>query len=209
MQRTVYPVIGLGNPGTDYQETRHNAGFWFVQGLADRLGLSFSRPLFRSLAMARCPAVRLASLYPDLDFAEDADLVFVQPLCWMNRSGEVLPGLYQDWQRHDSLLATPWVAVDQMDLPPGELRLKARGGTAGHNGLKSVVSVLDTAFCPLYIGVGRPAEGVSVIDHVLAAPAPEDRERIDTALKRAERALAVYVSRGIEKALHACNSPAG
>jgi PTH1 family peptidyl-tRNA hydrolase len=201
----LHVVIGLGNPGADFAETRHNVGFWLVQDLAAKLGLVFSRPLFQSLAIAYCPAKNLQALYPELSMPENAQVAFIQPLTFMNRSGDIWPGLVRSWQRKGYIVSQPLVAVDQMDLPPGDIRLKAKGGTAGHNGLKSLETVLDSAFYPLYIGIGRPEPSQSVIDHVLGKASNKDSILIHQAITRGSRALAVFVAQGIEKAIHVCN----
>lgn len=205
MDTTVYPVVGLGNPGSDYAKTRHNAGFWVLQHLADLLGLSFSQALFSPYARAECRLHRLSELWPDLSYAEDAVLSLIKPLTYMNRSGEVFPRLIEAWERKSLTVAKPVVVVDQMDLLPGELRFKSKGGTAGHNGLKSLVSFIAEDFYPLYVGIGRPADGIAVVDHVLGTPLGAEAEAIHLACERAARSLAICLSRGIEAAMHETN----
>lgn len=168
-------VLGLGNPGRKYQETRHNAGFWFVSALAAHLGLRWYKPLFKPWRLAR-----------------GSFFTLVQPLTWMNRSGEILARPpFLDW-------AGPLVvAVDTMDLPPGTVRLKARAGTAGHNGLKSIQAQRPGRFYPLYIGVGRPAAGTPVIDHVLGVPTADERQAINHSI---DRTTAILASAGLPEA---------
>lgn len=201
----IHPVVGLGNPGTDYVKTRHNAGFWVIQELADRLGLSFRQPLFSSFALAECPATGLTSLWPEFSYSPVDTLVLIKPLTFMNRAGEILPGLYDSWDRKGRQVAVPVVVVDQMDLPPGDLRFKSRGGTAGHNGLKSLAQVLAEDFYPLYFGIGRPPEGVAVIDHVLGVPQGDEAEAERKAVERACRGVALCLAKGIEAAMHEIN----
>lgn len=205
MDTKVFPVVGLGNPGSDYAKTRHNAGFWVIQHLADLLGLSFSQPLFSPFARVEFPAARLTELWPDLDFPEGSLVSLIKPLTFMNRSGDVIPGLLASWEKKSMVVERPVVIVDQMDLPPGELRFKSKGGTAGHNGLKSLVSYLEEDFFPLYVGIGRPEAGIAVVDHVLGTPVGPEADALQLACKRATRSLALCLSKGIEAAMHETN----
>ncbi len=111
----------------------------------------------------------------------------VKPLTYMNRSGSILPELLRTT---GSDLSDIILVCDNMDLPPGEIRIKRKGSTAGHNGIKSVMEYAGTGDFPrVYIGVGRPAEGASVIDHVLGTPEGEERDRIMAGVERASAAL--------------------
>ena len=153
-------LAGLGNPGAAYAETRHNVGFLCVEAAAEKEGVSFKKPF-------------LADYQKAVFVVGDTRVILVKPLTYMNRSGLVLPALLKQYGVVTDKLI---VAVDNMDLSPGRVRLKPRGSSAGHNGLKSIIEVLGTSeFHRLYIGVGRPASGVSVIDHVLGRPDGEER----------------------------------
>ena len=141
-------VVCLGNPGPEYEATRHNAG---VDSLT-RLAASYQKHLVRRpFSNYRSCLVTPADGHP-------VRLVF--PLTFMNSSGEAAKRVVKEG---DEVL----VICDQMDLPVGRMRLRRSGSSAGHNGLKSMMAALPNGFARLYIGVGRPAEGVSVIDHVL------------------------------------------
>ena len=168
-------VFGLGNPGSKYEGTRHNAG---VETL-ERLAASYhARLVRRCLSSYRTCVVESAR-------GERVRLVF--PLTYMNDSGRVVPRLVSGGDR-------VLVICDQMDLPAGRLRLRA-GGTscAGHNGLKSMMQALPDGFERLYIGVGRPGDGVSVVDHVLSRPDEEDRRLIDAAEAEAAEGLRLLI----------------
>lgn len=168
-------LVGLGNPGARFVGTRHNVGFDLITLLGQTLGLSLRRPLLRR---------NLAWSGP----GRQQPQVLATPLTYMNRSGAVLPWLMR---RAGVDASRTLVLVDNMDLPPGEIRMKERGKPASHNGLKSVSAALGGDDYPrLYIGVGRPPAGDSIIEHVLGHFSPADRERVDAALERAASVLA-------------------
>jgi PTH1 family peptidyl-tRNA hydrolase len=150
-------VMGLGNPGPRYERTRHNVGYHVADFLMQEPPLQFRRRLFKSYSYA--------------SFIVDEGrrpLILVRYNGYMNRSGEVIPSLL----RKSHVSAGDFiVVVDNMDLKPGICRLKKGGGDAGHNGLKSIMHFLGTGdFNRMYIGVGRPDPGISVVDHVLGIP---------------------------------------
>jgi peptidyl-tRNA hydrolase, PTH1 family len=200
----IYPVVGLGNPGADYQRTRHNVGFWVVQKLADKLGLVFSAAANNG-AYVECHTnlAKVAHLYPDLaiDLNYDAAslLSLVMPMTYMNRSGDIWFSYTEHWSSAGHELAKPLVCVDQMDLNSGMLRLKSKGGTAGHNGLKSLVEVMDVNFNPLYIGIGRPEPGISVVDHVLGVVEGDELLALTIAIEKCCRVVAAWVLGGTQK----------
>jgi PTH1 family peptidyl-tRNA hydrolase len=183
-EQTVLCILGLGNPGVEYRDTRHNVGFWLVEHLAERLGLRFRRGFFSPFSIARIDVRdiyrQLGNSAPDTDQLSFETLVLVKPLTYMNRAGKVIPHLLRTFG-HRTRFA---VAVDQLDLDPGSLRVKKRGGTAGHNGLKSIVAYLDREFWPFYIGIGRPESKDDVISHVLGVPGESERRLLDESINR-------------------------
>jgi PTH1 family peptidyl-tRNA hydrolase len=162
-------LAGLGNPGAQYERTRHNAGFWFVERLARSLGVELrSEPRYRALA-ARTSA-------------HGEDLWLVAPQTYMNVSGAALAPLARFYkiEARDVI-----VAHDELDLPAGSARLKLGGGFAGHNGLRSITEQLGTRdFWRLRIGIGHPGDKNRVHDYVLEVPRAEERAAIDAALAR-------------------------
>jgi len=160
-------IVGLGNPGGEYADTRHNAGFWLCERLAPLLGAALkSESRFHGIAgRARSQAWLL------------------MPQRYMNRSGQsvaALAGFYR------IAPADILVLHDELDLPPGALRLKFGGGLGGHNGLKDIAAHLGTQdFWRLRIGIGHPGDRSQVVDYVLKKPRAEDRALIDAALDRA------------------------
>lgn len=159
-------IFGLGNPGSRYAGTRHNVGFMTIERLAASYGIKMRKRCFSHYRWGRTE-----------------NLVLVEPLTYMNRSGEVFPSLVEEG---DAVV----VVVDNMDLPVGRIRLKKAGGSsAGHNGLKSIISCYGNNFIRLYVGVGRPAEGVNVPDHVLSNFTAEEGLLLGQALDEACQVL--------------------
>ena len=158
-------VFGLGNPGPEYEDTRHNVGFMAIERLAARKGMKMRKRCLRRYKWARC-----------------GSLVLVEPLTYMNKSGEVFSGLVGD----DGQVV---VIVDNMDLPVGRLRIRVGGSSAGHNGLKSIIGAIGSGFIRVYIGIGRPDEGTNVVDHVLGRFPDEDRRRLEFVFDEAASAI--------------------
>ncbi len=159
-------VVGLGNPGSDYANTRHNAGFWFSERLAGELGARFKHESrFHGLV------ARAGSLW------------LLMPQTFMNRSGQAVGALARF---HRIEPAEILVVHDELDLPPGQLRLKFGGGLGGHNGLKDTSAHLGTHdYWRLRIGVGHPGDRNEVVGHVLKPARREEQALIDEALDRA------------------------
>ncbi len=182
--------MGLGNPGPDFQNTRHNAGFWFVDLWAANLGLVFRKAWFR----------------PYLWCSQTVDgnkLFLIKPLTYMNLSGNIIGDLLSRFKvKPEDLL----VAFDQMDLPPGRVRLKPKGSHAGHNGLRSIEAALGHSdYYRLAVGIGRPAK--DIIEYVLGAPEGTERDAIDAAVSRAVQAAETSWTQGWDPLLNAVNQP--
>jgi PTH1 family peptidyl-tRNA hydrolase len=186
----IFIVAGLGNPGPAYVKTRHNVGFLCLDRLAEREGLSFKKVLFRP--------------FEKLEISLGNSLfIFIKPLTFMNRSGQALWGLIRKYSLKPSQLI---IVVDNMDLPPGVCRLKLKGSSAGHNGLKSIINETGSSdFIRLYIGVGRPEKGKSVIDHVLGEPTEKEKEAFDRGIKKAVDALYILSDLGPKESMNEIN----
>ena len=170
MQSPLRLFIGLGNPGSEYAETRHNAGFWFCERLARELGTSFARESRYHGFVAKA---RVAG----------ADLWLLMPQTFMNRSGQAVQALAHFYRIEPGEML---VVHDELDIPPGQLRLKYGGGLGGHNGLKDITGHLGTQdYWRLRVGIGHPGDRNDVINYVLKPPRREEREEIDAALDRA------------------------
>jgi PTH1 family peptidyl-tRNA hydrolase len=168
MQAGIRLIVGLGNPGREYADTRHNAGFWFCERLADRLGVSLSiESRFHGL----------------VGHGRQQGVWLLLPHTFMNRSGQAVGALARF---HRILPAEILVVHDELDIPPGQLRLKFGGGLGGHNGLKDITAHLGTQdFWRLRIGIGHPGDRNEVVNYVLKPPRREERDEIDPALDRA------------------------
>lgn len=158
-------VVGLGNPGAEYEDNRHNLGFWFVDRLA------------RDLKVSLAPQGKFFGHVGRLD-----DLWLLKPSTFMNRSGQALVALARFYKiMPDEIL----VVHDELDLQPGVIRLKQGGGNGGHNGLKDIQAHLTTPdFWRLRLGIGHPGERNEVVNYVLKAPRREEQELIDQAIDR-------------------------
>jgi PTH1 family peptidyl-tRNA hydrolase len=160
-------IVGLGNPGAEHEDTRHNAGFWLCERLAARHGVDLRRE----------------SRFHGITGRTREQVWLLLPQTFMNRSGQAVAALARFYR---ILPAEMLVLHDELDLPPGALRLKFGGGLGGHNGLKDIAAHLGTQdFWRLRIGVGHPGDRNQVVDYVLKKPRSEERALIDAALERA------------------------
>ena len=162
-------IVGLGNPGTKYERTRHNAGYWWVDAIAGRKGAAWAKESKFSGAIAR--------------IAEGGrDIVLLKPATFMNESGRSVSAFVRFF-RIDP--ADMLVVHDELDLPPGTVKLKKGGGTGGHNGLNDIAETLGTKdFWRLRIGIGHPGHRDLVADYVLDRARREEQELIDPAFER-------------------------
>jgi PTH1 family peptidyl-tRNA hydrolase len=180
-------VVGLGNPGREYVATRHNAGFWFAEALAAQLGASFaSEGKFHGLVAKAGGDVRL-----------------LKPGTYMNLSGRSVSSLARFYAiPPDEIL----VAHDELDLRPGEVKLKFGGGHAGHNGLRDIVGQCGTQeFWRLRLGIGHPRDSdipqQEVVDYVLKPPRGEERGAIESAIDKALTAWPAIAGGEFERAM--------
>ncbi len=183
-------IVGLGNPGTEYARARHNAGFQFVDELAARHGAEFrSEPRHRAeLARAHIGA---------------GELWLLKPMSYMNRSGDPVRSVSSFYKVP---LQSILVAYDELDFPPGVVRLKLGGGAAGHNGLRDVIAQMGDGFWRLRIGIGHPGDRAQVLDYVLGRPAPADAQLIREALLAAVEVVPVLLSEGAQIAMNRLHS---
>ncbi len=183
-------IIGLGNPGDKYKNTRHNAGFITVEKIAAETGIAFRKPFFRKYLIAE-------GVY------RNTDIILVKPLNYMNRSGTVIADLMS---KYNVAAENIILICDNMDLYPGVIRLKQRGGDAGHNGIKSVISCIGTSeFKRIYIGIGRPKNSSSIVEHVLGVPDQNDLEKIYRAAETAAENILKLTVNPAEKVMNEIN----
>lgn len=184
-------ILALGNPGEEYRDARHNIGWW----LADRLARAWKCPAFRPDGMTAWTG---AGSRPGVELHK--------PLTYMNRSGDAVRALV------DSRAFDPdtemLVLVDEVALPPGRLRIRARGSAGGHNGLASIAAALGSdAFARLRIGVGRPPDDrIDLADWVLAGMGRADEEAALAVFPRATEAVEHWLEHGVEAAMNRFNS---
>jgi len=182
-------VVGLGNPGKEYERTRHNVGFDVVEEFARLNGIAFGRRATRS----KCA---------DGVF-EDKHVYVIEPQMYMNLSGvAVAEFIRQKPITPDQIL----LVADDINLPVGKLRMRPGGSDGGHNGLKSIFAHLQTRdIARLRVGVGAPADTAGQVDFVLSKFHPTDREIIDEAIGRAACAIEEWLREGLGAAMNKIN----
>jgi PTH1 family peptidyl-tRNA hydrolase len=183
-------IVGLGNPGREYRDTRHNAGFMVLDEIARR----------HDLAWAPAPA-QVPDAFVVKKFGPEPVLL-AKPLTFMNRSGDVVAALsrYYDVDPVDLL-----VVLDDIDIPFERLRARPFGSAGTHNGLRSVVERLGTQFPRLRVGVGRGDARRDLADHVLAKFEPAEREQLESIITRAADAAEMFAAEDIVKVMNTYN----
>ncbi len=185
----MFIVVGLGNPGPLYCDTRHNIGFMVVEELAADLGIE----LVKKEASYVWGGGRL----------NDTDVVIAEPMTFMNRSGLAVKELLERFGLRPSSLI---VVYDDCDLPAGRIRIRKRGGSGGHRGVSSIIEELGTEeFTRLRMGIGRPEEG-ALRDYVLAPFKEEELEGVKRAIKRGAEAIKAIIVQGVDRAMNLYNS---
>lgn len=171
-------IVGLGNPGTKYEQTRHNIGFTIIDTLAERLMIDLDKQKFKSMYGFRT--------------IEGERIILCKPLTFMNLSGEAVRPLIDYYKMDVEQLL---VIYDDLDLPPGRLRLRQKGGTGGHNGIKSIIQHLGTEdFKRLRVGIGRPDPHESVLNHVLTSFKQDEQQAIQEATIQASEACEEWLT---------------
>ncbi|MBX6318977.1 aminoacyl-tRNA hydrolase [Pigmentiphaga sp.] len=194
MSEPIRLIVGLGNPGPDYERTRHNAGFWLLDQIADDLRVSFAneKPFFGHVAKARV----------------NGDMVLLlKPMTYMNRSGQAVGALARFYKLAPEQIL---VAHDELDLLPGQAKLKQGGSHAGHNGLKDIQAALGSpAFWRLRIGIGHPRSlglAQQVADFVLHPPRKDEQVRIEETVDRARAVVPDILQGRFESAMKQLHS---
>lgn len=185
-------IVGLGNPGREYRENRHNVGFMTLDSLARKMSLAFTRRQSDALYAAG----RLA----------DAPIILAKPQWYMNLSGRSVASLVKF---HDIPLERLIVIFDELDLPLGTLRLRPEGGTSGHHGMESIVEALGTqAFPRLRFGIGRPPGRMDGAAYVLQDFGADERPIVEATITRAVEAVETFLTEGIVTAMNRFNAGA-
>jgi PTH1 family peptidyl-tRNA hydrolase len=185
-------IVGIGNPGSEYRATRHNAGAWFVERLAQATGAPLGMQ------------AKFQAIVGSVRSSDGIDRRLALPQTYVNRSGQAVSALARFYRIEPAEIL---IAHDELDLKPGTVKLKQGGGSAGHNGLKDVAAALGTpAFWRLRIGIGHPREGElseqEVADYVLHRPRLDEQQAIDDAIARALKLWPSLQMGDTERAMH-------
>lgn len=184
---TIKLLVGLGNPGPDYQATRHNAGFWWIDAVAAKLGIALQPERGHHALVAR------------INRPGHEPLWLLEPMTFMNLSGKSVASLARFFKIEPRQML---VAHDELDLQPGQARIKLGGSAAGHNGLKDIHAQLGTLdFWRLRLGIGHPGVKAEVVNYVLKKPSPEHRKAIDEAIERSLESLEAILAGEMERAM--------
>jgi len=179
-------LVGLGNPGPEYEATRHNAGFWFVDEVARKLGATLvpERGYFGLVARVNRP---------------EGPIWLLEPMTFMNLSGKSVAALARFFKISPNEIL---VAHDELDVMPGNAKMKIGGGHGGHNGLKDINAQLGSAdYWRLRLGIGHPGVKAEVVDYVLRKPPAEQREAIEKSIAQSLGALDLLLAGEMDKAL--------
>ena len=190
--KKIIAIVGLGNPGAEYQRTRHNAGFWFADLIADRFHADFRSESKFFGATAR---VKIAG----------TDVLLLKPTTFMNKSGQAVAALVNFYKlKPDQLL----VAHDELDLPAGSMKLKIGGGHGGHNGLRDIHKSQGPDYRRLRVGIGHPGDKNLVLDYVLGRPSKADEEAIFNGLARSADAVETWLATTWDKGMQQLHTSA-
>lgn len=184
-QADIRLIVGLGNPGANYHTTRHNAGFWLVDQLAREHNLALRQE------------IRFHGEVGKFHTA-GKDIYLLKPATFMNKSGQSVAALSKYFK-----IAPEQILVmhDELDLEPGDNRLKKSGGHGGHNGLRDIINHLGKEFFRLRIGIGHPGNRNQVVNYVLKAPSRIDLEKIEDACLQSVNIMPTLLSGEFEKAM--------
>ena len=182
-------IVGLGNPGNEYAKTRHNVGFMLIDTLADNLNITLWKDKFNAqIAEGRIGTEKI---------------LLVKPQTYMNNSGEAVGPLMRWYKLEPEDII---VAHDDMDIPAGTVRIRKKGSSGGHNGIKSLIAHLGSEnFARIRLGIGRPLPGWSVVKHVLAPFPAEDRIEVDKAIDYLIPAVKCIITDGLDIAMNKYN----
>ncbi len=179
--------VGLGNPGPEYETTRHNAGFWWTDALADQLGVRL------------VPERSYQGLAARVNRPGAEPVWLLQPMTFMNRSGASVAPLARFFKIEPKQIL---VVHDELDLLPGQAKLKFGGSAAGHNGLKDIHGMLGTLdFWRLRLGIGHPGVKAEVVNYVLKKPSPDQREAITKSIDQSLKSVDALLAGEMDRAL--------
>lgn len=182
-------IVGLGNPGKQYEQTRHNIGFIVIDKIAEKLNIELQQAKFKGLFGA--------------GLVEGEKVLLLKPLTYMNLSGESIRAIMDFYQIDIEDLV---VIYDDLDLPAGRIRLRQRGSAGGHNGIKSTISHLGTQeFNRIRVGINRPTNGMAITDYVLGRFSEEERGLIEEAAERSAAACIEWINKPFIQVMNTYN----
>lgn len=186
----MYCVIGLGNLGEQRSKSRHNSGFQAVDRLAEKMGLAFDRN--------ECEGISCHH------FINGEEIIFCKPQTSLNESGVCVAAIAEKFKIPIEKII---ILYDDMALPVGEIRVRAKGGPGTHNGMRSIISHLNGAnnFPRVRIGIGRPAPGETAVSHVLGIPDEEEGQAMDKAYEKAADAVVLIITETVDSAQNKYN----
>jgi len=181
-------VIGLGNPGKQYEKTRHNIGFMIADAVASLL---------------KCNKKHKEKSFSHIYECQDHDVLIVKPQTYMNNSGIAVKNLLEDYRiKPDEIL----VVYDDLDLPLGTIRLRKKGSSGGHRGIKSIIENIKTDNFPrLKIGIGRPERKEQVVDYVLSPFRKEEELLVEKVVQSSAKCILDVLKYGVDKSMNSCN----
>ena len=185
----MYLIIGLGNPEEEYSKTRHNMGFNAINKIADQYGIKVNKSKFQGLYESA--------------IIEGKKVMLIKPQTYMNLSGECIKQFVDFYKiPNEDIL----VIYDDMDIEPGKIKIRKKGGAGGHNGMKSIIQMLGTEEFPrIRIGIGRPEHNGDEINYVIGAIPGEEIPKLEEGVEKAKDAVIEILKNGIDSAMNKLN----
>ena len=187
--RKMYLIIGLGNPEEEYSKTRHNMGFNAINKIAEQYGIKVNKSKFQGLY--------------ELAIIEGQKVMLIKPQTYMNLSGECIKQFVDFYKIPKEEIL---VIYDDMDIEPGKIKIRKKGGAGGHNGMKSIIQMLGTEeFARIRTGIGRPKHSGDDINYVIGAIPEEEIPKLEEGVEKAKEAVIEILSNGIDSAMNKLN----
>ena len=185
----MYLIVGLGNPEEEYNHTRHNMGFHVINQLAQKYDIRMNRKKFEGI-------------YGDGKIEEEK-VILLKPQTYMNASGKSIIQFMHFYKLQPENVI---VVYDDMDVEPGKIKIRKKGGPGSHNGMKSVIHEIQSQEVPrIRVGIGRPEEQNQMIEYVIGEIAPEEEEKLEEGVEKAKEAIGAILEVGIDKAMNQYN----
>ena len=185
----MYIIVGIGNPGKQYEHTRHNVGFEVIDILADQIGICIEEKKHKALC--------------GRGILEGQKVVLVKPQTFMNLSGESVRAIFDFYKVESKDII---IVYDDVSLEPGQLRIRGKGSAGGHNGIKNIIAHLGTQEFPrVKVGVGEKPKGMDLADYVLSRFSKEEQDTMEEAFHEAANAVAMMVKQDIDSAMNHFN----